>query len=163
MEVWFFYREGTTAERPTRRSTGSSAGKCKACEPDRSRREFRADASFCRPISVYRHVVQVAIDNLYSSMHVQPEFYLPMFASLSDPHLEFSCRYFPSLVERREPCRCKIGLAEVVGISPCSICQPSLRLQDSLSERSLTSCLPAIVRRVPAMGDEIHSREYFSQ
>ncbi len=69
--------------------------------------EFRADASFCRPISVYRHVVEVAIDTLYSSMHVQPEFYLPVFSRLPGPYLEFSCQYFPSLVERREPCRCK--------------------------------------------------------
>ena len=88
--------------------------------------EFRADASFCRPISVYRHVVEVAIDTLYSSMHVQPEFYLPVFSRLPGPHLEFSCQYFPSLVERREPCRCKSGLADVVEISLCSICQPSL-------------------------------------
>jgi len=37
---------------------------------------------------------------------------------------------------------------------------PTLRLRDSLSERTLTSCyLPAIARRVPAMGGEIRSRE----
>ena len=40
----------------------------------------------------------------------------------------------------------------------------NLAVAGSLSERSLTSCcLPAIVRRVLAMGDEIHAREYFSQ
>ena len=74
----------------------------------------------------YRHVVGVVIDNLYSSMHVQPEFYLPVFSRLPGPHLEFSCHYFPSLVERQEPCRCKSGSADVAGILLCPICFPSL-------------------------------------
>src|SRR5262249_40882863 len=91
----------------------------------RSCKEFREDA-FGHLIWVYRYVVGVEVDNPYFSMHVLPEFCLPVFSKLSGPHLGFSCRCFPSLVERREPCRCKSGSADVVGISPCSICRPSL-------------------------------------
>jgi hypothetical protein len=34
--------------------------------------EFRADASFCRPTSGYRHVAGAKIDNPYASVHVLP-------------------------------------------------------------------------------------------
>jgi len=45
---------------------------------------------------------------------------------------------------------------------PLTVLVPTLRLQDSLSERFLTSCyLPAMARRVLVMGDEVRSKEYF--
>jgi hypothetical protein len=45
---------------------------------------------------------------------------------------------------------------------PLTVRVPTLRLQDSLSERFLTSrYLPAMARRVLVMEDEVQSKEYF--
>ena len=88
--------------------------------------EFREDASFCRPTLGCKHVAGIEVDNPYALMHA-----LPVSSSLECPKFlgpprGFSCRCFPSLVERRELCRCRSGSANVAELAPCPIGWPSL-------------------------------------
>jgi hypothetical protein len=47
-------------------------------------------------------------------------------------------------------------------LRPLTVLVPTLRLQDSLSERFLTGCyLPAMAPRVLVIEDEVRSKEYF--
>src|SRR5215471_6986207 len=131
-------------------------------ELDRSCKEFREDA-FGHSIWVYRHVARVEIDNPCSSMRVQPDFYLPVFSRLSGPHLEFSCHCFPSLVERREPCRCKSGSADVVRISLGSICQPSLPARYGLVVGERCGEWPASqCHTIPPLRGKLHQQRLLS-
>src|SRR5712664_1146636 len=59
-------------------------------------------------------------------MHVLPVSSFPVCPKFLDPHQGFSCHCFPSLVERREPCRYTSGSAGVARLAPCPICRPSL-------------------------------------
>src|SRR5450755_2094862 len=93
---------------------------------DPSSWEFRAGASFCRLTSGCKHVAGAEIDNPYVSVHVLPVSSALVCPKFLGPHLGFSCHCFPSLVERREFCRCRSGSADVAGLALCSICLPSL-------------------------------------
>src|SRR5882672_12595013 len=59
-------------------------------------------------------------------MHVLPVSSFPVCPKFLDPHQGFSCHRFPSLVERREPCRYTSESAGVARLAPCPICLPSL-------------------------------------
>src|ERR1700747_198104 len=95
--------------------------------------EFRAGASFCRPTWGCKHVAGAATDNPYASVRVLPVFSSRECPKSLGPHLGFSCHCFPSLVERRELCRCKSGSANVAGLAPCPICLPSLPARYALA------------------------------
>src|SRR6266705_6859229 len=82
---------------------------------DPSSWEFRAGASFCRPTSGCKHVAGAEIDNPYASVHELPVSSSLVCPKFLGPHLGFSCHCFPSLVERRELCRCRSGSANVAG------------------------------------------------
>src|SRR6266568_4502349 len=58
-------------------------------------------------------------------MHVLPVSSFPVCPKFLDPHQGFSCHRFPSLVERREPCRYTSGSAGVARLAPCPTCRPS--------------------------------------
>src|SRR5260370_31919929 len=59
-------------------------------------------------------------------MHVPPVSSFLVCPKFLDPHQGFSCHRFPSLVERREPCRYTSESAGVARLAPCPICLPSL-------------------------------------
>src|SRR5260370_40192352 len=109
-------------------------GKCIMKSPS----EFRAGASFCRPTSGCKHVVGAEIDNPCALVHVLPVSSSLVCPKFLGPHRGLSCRCFPSLVERRELCRCRSGSADVAGLAPCPICFPSLPARYALGvgERS---------------------------
>jgi hypothetical protein len=92
----------------------------------KSSSEFRAAASFCHLTWIYRHAAGVEIDNPYASVHVLPGSSSLVCPKSLGPHPGLPCHYFPSLVERRELCRCRSGSANVAGLAPCPICVPSL-------------------------------------
>ena len=57
------------------------------------------------------------------AIHVFSSLACPKFLG---PHRGLPCHCFPSLVERRELCRCRSGSANIAGLAPCPICLPSL-------------------------------------
>src|SRR5215472_9292766 len=59
-------------------------------------------------------------------MHVLPVSSFPVCPKFFDPHQGFSCHRFPSLVERREPCRYTSVSAGVARLAPCPIGRSSL-------------------------------------
>jgi hypothetical protein len=93
---------------------------------DRSLWEFREGASSCRPTSGCKHAAGAEIDNPYASVHVLPVSSSLVCPKFLGPHRGLPCQCFPSLVERRELCRCRSGSANVAGLTPCPICVPSL-------------------------------------
>src|SRR6266568_3976099 len=57
-------------------------------------------------------------------MHVLPvSSFFPVCPKFLDPRRGFSCHRFPSLVERREPCRYTSESAGVARLAPCPICR----------------------------------------
>src|SRR5882724_5862537 len=87
---------------------------------------FRVDASFCRPILEYRHVVEAEIDSPCVSEPVLPASSSRVCPKLPGPRRGFSCQCFLSLVGRQELCRHTSGSAVVARLAPCPICRPSL-------------------------------------
>jgi hypothetical protein len=86
---------------------------------------FRVDASFCRPILEYRHVVGAEIDSPCVSEPVLPASSSPECPKFPGLRRGFSCQCFLSLVERQELCRYTSGSAVVARLGPCPICRPS--------------------------------------
>src|SRR5260370_8235276 len=110
---------------------------------DPSSWEFRVGASFCRPTSGCKHVVGAEIDNPYASVHVLPVFSSLVCPKFLGPHRGFSCHCFPSLVERRELCRCRSGSANLAGLAPCPIYLPSFPPRHPLDVPELYRCSPS--------------------